>query len=194
MAENKERPGIFVGWVHNGEKSFEVIPKTMYGDLLYKLMMEDGVHPGAIFISKMTMCNWVAPDYHKGCRQVWLGDFWDEINNIDSPAAYYEKPKYKVEKRQPETKYGWLAPDGRFFRCGYGGHSNLADKIVGDIEYVANPERLLEEKGWAKVLTGGSFNKTYAIGMGYDRKLTDAQLKELERMGTDDIYIGSWFL
>jgi hypothetical protein len=94
----------------------------------------------------------------------------------------------------PTTKYGWIAPDGRFFRCDYGGHSNLADKIVGEIQHVRNPERHLEDLGWAKILHGGSTGKVYAIGMGLDKKLTDAQLKTLQMDGLDDSFGISYLL
>ena len=182
MVENKERPGLFVGWVHNGEHSFEVIPTSMYGELLRKLMLDEGVHPGAIFISKMTMCNWIAPEFHKGCRQVWLGEFWKELNNIGSPEAYYEKPKYKEEKREPETKYGYISPDGRYFHCEYFGHSALEREIVGKLEKIDNPQEYLYEKGWLCIYHDPFGKGTYAIAMGYKKHMTDAQLKMLERL------------
>ena len=177
MNSNKEKPGIFVGWVHNGEKSFEVIPTSMYGDLLRKLMLEQGVHPGAIFISKMALCDWVDPSSHKGCRCVWLSEFWDEINNIDSPEAYYEKPKYKEEKRKPETKYGYISQDGRYFHCEYFGHSALEREIVGKLEKIDNQQQYLYEKGWLCIYNDPFAKGTYAIAMGYKKHMTDEQLK-----------------
>ena len=93
--KNQERPSLFVGWVHKGRKSFEVIPESQYGALLKKLLLEKHVHPGAIFISKMTICHWISPNYHKGCNGVSVYSFWDEINNLNSPDAYYTEPKLK---------------------------------------------------------------------------------------------------
>jgi hypothetical protein len=43
--KNQERPSLFVGWVHKGRKSFEVIPESQYGALLKKLLLEKHVHP-----------------------------------------------------------------------------------------------------------------------------------------------------
>lgn len=100
--KTKERPSLFVGWVHKGRKSFEVIPESQYGALLEKLLLEKHVHPGAIFISKMSICHWIDPNYHKGCKGVSVYSFWDEINNLDSPDAYYKEPKLKRKLSHPK--------------------------------------------------------------------------------------------
>lgn len=35
---NKERPSIFIGWVHKGKKNFEVIPESKVEALLKKVV------------------------------------------------------------------------------------------------------------------------------------------------------------
>ena len=178
----KERPSLFVGWVHKGRKSFEVIPESQYGALLTKLLIEKKVHPGAVFISKMSICHWIDPKYHKGCKGVSVYSFWDEINNLDSPDAYYKEPKLKKEVKVPEAKYGYIAPDGRYFQCKYFGHSDLERKIVGELEEVDNPQEYLYDKGWLCIYHDPFGKGQYAIAMGYRKHMTDAQLKRLDAL------------
>ena len=182
MAKRKEKPDLFVGWVHKGKTSFEVIPSSMYEGLLQKLLVDKGIHPGAIFISQMTVCHWIAPKYHKGKKTVWIGDFWDEINGINSPAAYYEEPKYSVEKKTAETKYGYISPDGRYFQCEYFGHSSLAREIVGKLEKIDDPAEYLYSRGWLCIYHDPFNRGNYAIAMGFRQHMTEAQLKMLDML------------
>ena len=178
--KSKERPSLFVGWVHKGRKSFEIIPESQYGSLLEKLLLEKKVHPGAIFISKMTVCHWIDSKYHKGQKHVSVYTFWDEINNLDSPDAYYKEPKLKKEVKPPESKYGYISPDGRYFQCEYFGHSTLACKIVGELEKISDPQEYLYDKGWLCIYHDPYHNGQYAIGMGYKKHMTDKQLHMLD--------------
>lgn len=180
--KNKERPSLFVGWVHKGRKSFEIIPESQYGALLEKLLLEKKVHPGAVFISKMSICHWIDPNYHKGCKGVSVYSFWDEINNLNSPDAYYKEPKLKKEVKPPETKYGYISPDGRYFQCEYFGHSALERKIVGELEKVDNPQQYLYDKGWLCIYHDPFGHGQYAIAMGYKKHMTDEQLKRLDTL------------
>ena len=137
-----------------------------------------------------------------------LYDFYNKVSGSiyecdgDNPSiipthmkgVYTSEVPVPVEKEKPVEKYGWIAPDGRFFGCSYGGHSNLARKIVGDMEYVFNPERHLEDKGWVKILTGTERRGKYTIGMGVNKKLTDNQIKTLQRMELDNSYGISYYL
>lgn len=93
-----------------------------------------------------------------------------------------------VKPDEPEMKYGWIAPDGRFFGCDYGGHSSLAGKICGKVQDVSDPERHLEELGWAKVLSGNWHRTQYTIGMGANKKLTDSQMRTIQDKGLEHAY------
>ena len=72
--------------------------------------------------------------------------------------------------------------------CGYGGHTSEARRIVGEIRDIRDPERHLENLGWAKVFKGLEARERYSVGMGEGKKLTDAQLVELQRMGLDNAH------
>ena len=178
--KSKERPSLFVGWVHKGRKSFEVIPESQYGSLLEKLLLEKGVHAGAIFISKMTLCHWIDDRYHKGNKHVSVYTFWDEINNINSPETYYKEPKLKKEPKPSDSKYGYISPDGRYFHCEYFGHSTLEREIVGKLEKIDNPQEYLYDKGWLCIYHDPFGTGQYAIAMGHRKHMTNEQLRMLD--------------
>ena len=105
-----------------------------------------------------------------------------------------EEKKVPETREQEKPKYGWIAPDGRYFQCDYGGHSHLATKIVGEMEAVLDAELHLEEHGWAKIFKPLPTRERYAVGMGTDQRLTDRQLATLKRLGLDSAYGVSCFL
>lgn len=179
-----ERPSIFVGWVHKGHKRFEVIPESQYGSLLRKLLLEKHVHPGSIFISKMTLVHWIDADYHNGNKHVSVYSFWKEIENLNSPDAYY-KPlplKHEATREEPKDNYGYISPDGRYFQCNYWGHASLEREIVGNLEKIDNPQQYLYDKGWLCIYHDPFGKGKYAIAMGKRHSMTDAQLKMLMRL------------
>lgn len=46
----------------------------------------------------------------------------------------------------PDSEYGWLAPDGTFYGCSYASHEDVA------VFYFGEPDELdLEKKGWVKI-------------------------------------------
>lgn len=178
--KQKERPSLFVGWIHKGRKSFEIIPESQYVALLEKLLLEKHVHPGAIFISKMTICHWIDDKYHKGCKHVNIYNFWDEINNLDSPDAYYKAPSLKKKPKPSGSKYGYISPDGRYFQCEYFGHASLEREIVGELEEVDNPQQYLYDKGWLCIYHDPFGHGQYAIAMGHKKHMTNEQLHRLD--------------
>ena len=178
----------------DGERKWEAVEKNKTMGFLEKIITA-GVHPATVLCEwNPLMFRWVFPKYHKDVSDVTFRKVNEEIYGTEPIKSNHKPVDVAPNKKPPVFKWGWLAPDGRLFRCDYGGHSNLADKICGEIQHIANPERHLEEMGWAKILHGGSFGKRYAVGMGIDKKLTDAQLKTLQQIGNEDIYIGPWFL
>lgn len=183
MSKNKERPEIFIGWVHKGRKNFEVIPESKVESLLKKLFFEKGVHPGAVFMSKMTIVKWLSPQFHRGRNDVNIYKFYEQLAEINDPNCYYKEPNLKSTPRKSETKYGYVSPDGRYFHCEYFGHSTLEREIVGKLEEVSNPQQYLYDKGWLCIYHDPFHNGTYAVQMGYRKKMTDEQLKTLERLG-----------
>lgn len=181
---------IFMWETKRGTRKWEAVQKGQVKGFLEKLLNE-GARPATIMISyNPLLWHWVFEEYHKGLSDVSWNNINEEIYGSEPVKTKRAPLDVPVEKPKPVMKYGWLAPDGRFFKCDYGGHSNLASKIVGDITYIANPERHLEENGWAKILSGTSWGKQYCVGMDYGKKLTDNQIKTLQQMGTEDIHIG----
>ena len=176
-----------------GERKWEALKKNQIIGFLEKLL-NGGVHPATVMFSFNPIIHWAWKEYHGGVSEVSMQNINEEICGTAPVKSKHEPVNVPERESRIVTKYGWIAPDGRYFKCDYGGHSNLADKIVGDIQKIYNPERHLEDLGWAKVLSGGSTRKRYAIGMGLDKKLTDAQLKTLKREGLEDSYGISFLL
>lgn len=181
-------PYVFLWEDKNGERHWEAVADGQTSGLLERLI-NSGVNPATVMCGySPIMFHWVFKSYHNGLSDVYFSKVNEEIYGTE-PVKNKRKPiDIPVEKKPEPMKYGWLAPDGRFFNCEYGGHSNLASKIVGDIQYIANPERHLEELGWAKILSGSINRSRYTVGMDYGKKLTDAQLKTLIKMGLDKSY------
>lgn len=180
---------VFMWERPDGERCWEAVEKAQVGGFLEKLLNE-GVHPATVMVGYAPILfHWVWKEFHKGLSDVNFHKINDEICGAEYVVESRHKPvDVPVEREKPAAKFGWLSPDGRFFGCDYGGHSRLADRIVGDIQYVADPERHLEDLGWAKILSGSHSGKRYAIGMGLDKKLSDAQIKTLGRLELDDAY------
>ena len=56
---------------------------------------------------------------------------------------------------------GWIAPDGKFFQCGFQGHIRLADDLMEAGIFASknfNTERKLEQSGWIKLSANGILN------------------------------------
>lgn len=182
MQVKDERPSLFVGWIHKGKKQFEVIPESKYESLLKKLFFEKGVHPGAVFISKMTLCHWIDADYHKGKKHVNIYDFYKQLAEINEPKCEYKQLDLKSTPKKDTPNYGYISPDGRYFKCDYYGHSSLEREIVGKFQEIDNPQQYLYDNGWLCIYHD-PFNKgTYAIAMGRRKSMTNEQLKMLDRL------------
>lgn len=179
---DRERPSIFIGWVHKGRKNFEVIPESKVESLLKKLFFEKGVHPGAVFISKMTICNWISPKFHKGCKSVNIYKFYEQLAEINDPVCEYKEPNLKSIPKKESPNYGYVSPDGRYFHCDYWGHASLEREIVGEVEKIDNPQQYLYDKGWLCIYHDPFAKGTYAVQMGYKKSMTNAQVKTLERL------------
>lgn len=171
----------------DGVRRWEAVREKQVNGFLEKLI-NDGVHPATVIAGyNPILFHWVWKKYHRGLSDVFFGRIDAEIYGTEPVEESKHKPVDVPEtKEKPETKYGWIAPDGRYFNCDYGGHSSLARKIVGEIQDIADPERHLEALGWAKVFKGVEARERYTVGMGERKKLTDAQLKTLQREGLDN--------
>lgn len=73
----------------------------------------------------------------------------------------------------PNSKYGWISPEGKFYGCDYAKHRDLAEW------YFKKNERQLESEGWIKVFRDSFDRKT----VWYSEKsfITEAQKNTLEQ-------------
>lgn len=153
-------------------------------------LLSNGVNPATVMIAYNPMLfHWVWPQFHThGLSDVHFQNINEEIYGDSPKKSNYKPVDVPVEPAKIEEKYGWIAPDGRFFKCKYGEHYDLAKKIVGELECVRDPEQHLENLGWAKIYKGIEEREIYSVGMGYGKKLTDSQFKTLQREGFENSY------
>lgn len=179
---------VFMWEEPNGERRWEAVTEKQYVGFLEQLL-NSGVHPATVMVAYAPMLfHWVWRKFHKGPSDVNFHKINEEIYGTEPVEESKHKPVNVPVTEKRETKFGWLAPDGRFFGCDYGGHTSLAGRIVGEIQDVFDPERHLENLGWAKVFRGPDARERYSVGMGEGKKLTDAQLRELQRMELDNAH------
>jgi len=79
------------------------------------------------------------------------------FNALEEPPPPPPPPPAEAEI---STDCGWLAPDGRFYACGYGAHLDLAHRLNEHVE-TSNSELRLEKLGWAKIQSGQVFLDNY---------------------------------
>lgn len=171
----------------DGKRCWEAVKDDQMNGFLQKIIRE-GALPATVMVAYAPMLfHWVWKKFHKGLSNVDFNRINEEIYGTE-PVGEHKPVDVPVEKKKPEMKFGWIAPDGRFFGCDYGGHTSLAREIVGEIQRISDPEQHLEGLGWAKVFSGTGTGKRYTVGMGVEKKLTDDQLRTLQKMGLDDAY------
>lgn len=177
----------------DGKRHWEAVKEEQYTGFLEQLL-NSGVHPATVMVAYAPILfHWVWKKFHKGLSGVYFQKINEEIYGTEPTPDSAHKPVDVPVEKKPETKFGWIAPDGRFFGCGYGGHTSEASRIVGEIQDIRDPERHLENLGWAKAFKGVDARERYSVGMGTGKKLTDAQLEELQRMGLDNAHgISLW--
>lgn len=178
-----------VCWEENGIKKWEMITKKDLNGFLMELLQSVEVDHRTIFIIPTTMMEgiWLVPDSHKSNRV----DFYHFFEDYGIPYVcprFSEQTKKVVqeleEKHGPETKYGFVSPDGRYFHCDYQGHSTLAYNICFGLVDTNNAELYLEEHGWCKIYKPLGYRQ-YCIYIGENHGLTNEQVKTLIEMGLD---------
>lgn len=176
-------------WTEKSVQKWAMIKDKDFQEFGMELLTNKHIDPHTIFIiptHSILSGLWLAPEKHKSNRV----DFFRFYEDFGTP---YEKPKIsreneefvKKKKVESDTKYGFISPDGRYFHCGYQGHSNLADNICFGMVETNNPERYLEEHGWCKIFKS-LFHDKYSVYVGGKHTLTDAQMKTLIRMELDN--------
>jgi hypothetical protein len=95
--------------------------------------------------------------------------------------AYENMPPEAVEIEQmyayrylldPWAYEGWLAPDGKFYGCGFYAHDDLGYSLL------RKSPGMLESEGWVRVHAS-----SFMTGRDYGREITKRQMSSLEKMG-----------
>lgn len=179
---------VFMWEAPDGSRHWEAVQEKQIRGFL-EMLINEGVHPATVMVAYAPILfHYVWKEYHKGLSDVSFQTINRDIYGTE-PVESNHQPVQVRETPEPEKpKFGWIAPDGRYFQCDYGGHHHLATKIVGEMERVWDVERHLEDHGWAKIFKSYEYRTRYAVGMGEGQKLTDAQIKTLQGMGLDNAY------
>ena len=141
------------------------------------------------FKEKGLRTGWRLDDKHNDW--VWGYDIYQEIKSnpenfliveakdyvhLQMTKEYKEKWKeYVLSAIKPESRLGWVAPDGTFIGCDYRDHAFIAE------EYLHSSEESLEEQGWCKLYAfpADKFVHWYTKNL----HLTQAQEEVLQRHG-----------
>ena len=96
--------------------------------------------------------------------------------------------KSEAERREKlDSKYGFISPNGKYYRCEFEGHHNLAYDICTyryDIDVNEDPERYLEEHGWCKIFRPFEHDQRYAVYVS--DKITKEQYEALRKLGLEN--------
>ena len=104
-------------------------------------------------------------------------EWWDRLDEIRNQFEFDFPPEAELK-----VSGGWLAPDGKFYPCGYMQHLGEAYHLALVHYNSDDGEKVLEEKGWAKIYSDGlvflwySLDHVRAFG---DTKYTQAQINTL---------------
>lgn len=161
-------------WKENGQQ-WQVLPEQNIEEFLKNLIEDRKVDPATIIaIPGTSEAHWLFPSCHNGQRMFL-------IKNIDKQVT----PSVPMKCQQNQKSYeiqehlGWIAPDGRYFQCGYGGHSALATQIVGSLTPIDDASKYLEDHGWVAVFRNPLRGKRYMVGMGKNHQMNDKQAQTL---------------
>lgn len=178
-------------WEEKNIKKWDMIKEQDSDTFLMNLLQNPKADKHTIFIipcSGFVSGIWLWKDTHKSSRV----DFWDfhkEYGTKYKPPVVKEENKEVLnelhERKSNHTKYGWISPEGKYFHCGYQGHSSLAGKICFGMIETDNAERYLEEHGWCKIYKS-LLEDDYHVYVGGSYVITDAQMKKLIELNLDN--------
>lgn len=108
---------ILVCYEENMIKKWDMIKDSDRNGYLLDLMQRPEINLHSIFIMPTNFISgiWLYPKSHKSNR-VDFGDFFKDYGQEYVAPEISERSK-QIEKAvtKPETKYGWISPDGRYF-------------------------------------------------------------------------------
>ena len=184
MSNKRRRPSFIVAWrTKNGRNQWEAVTRDEFGPFVYYLETEKNIPKASIHFHQLTIAHWIHPELHKDCRQVWVGDICEEIFG-DKDGIYVPPPVEPIKKEKDTSpNYGYVSPEGEYYKCAYGGHSSLEDELVGKMNKYENAQRVLFDRGWLCIYHDPFAHGSYAIAMGHRKEMNNRQLKCLERLG-----------
>lgn len=187
MHDKSKKPTsyVFLWQQADGTRRWDAIPEDACQEFLEKILEEDAVPASVMAAYAPILFHWVWPKFHNHLSDVEFPRIDRDILGSQTEATGMDAKPRNGASLPEQSKFGWLAPDGRYFHCEYTGHMDEARHIVGELQRIDDPERHLEDLGWAKIYHNGSYAGTYAVGMGPGHTLTDQQVLALQRLGLD---------
>lgn len=173
--------GIFLWEDPDGTRNWEAYASWDELKPMIAAQLNHGADPAKMMIS--AEINWLFPGTHKGRKTVWRNDILDICNHTVIGTA---APASETTSKCTTSELGWISPDGRFFPCEYGCHTEKAREIIGQFKPVSDPRWYLEAKGWLAIYKNPVAEKSLAIGMAREYPhISDRQLQTLQRLGID---------
>lgn len=176
--------GIFLWEEQDGTRKWEAYASWDELKPLIETQLSQGADPAKMMLS--VGLNWMFPGTHKGRKTVWMNDILDICNHVVVGTA---ASPLNMTPQHEESELGWISPDGRFFPCVYGKHTEKAREIVKSLNLaddVNDAPLYLEENCWLAVYKNPVEGKSLAIGMAREcPRISDRQLQTLQRLGID---------
>lgn len=174
--------GIFLWEEADGARNWAAFTCEDELKQLLSELLKRSADPAKMMLDTGTV-SWMFPSLHSGRKAVWKKDILD-IRNRSVVQTAAQAPAASTHE---ESEIGWVAPDGRFFPCGYGCHAEKAREIIGRLKPVSDPRWYLETKGWLAIYKNPMAGKSIAIGMAREYpRITDRQLQTIQRLGLED--------
>ena len=146
---------VFLWEEPDGKRCWEAVKEEQYTGFLVQLLNR-GVHPATVMVAYAPILfRWVWKKFHKGLSDVCFLKINEEIYGTEPAPENAHKPVDVPVEQKPETKFGWIAPDGRFFGCGYGGHTSEARRMSERFGTYATRSATL------KILGGQRYSKAW---------------------------------
>ena len=198
-------PHLLLWETEEGIHDWKALASTTDVMQFLEYLVRSGVDPAKIMTVPMSIY-WIFPKYHNNRRKVNVAELVDEgaLEKLKQEAKEGEllRQQRLEEQSTPEvdTDLGWLSPDGRYFKCGYGGHSQMARDIAGKMAPTKDAQTFLENNGWFAIYESPVSGKSLGIGSGVKNRkqrsrLNDKQLEKLQQLGiADKIFNLSWYL
>lgn len=190
----KQRPKDLVCYKEGRTQKWIMTSEENNEEILMELMLNPKVDNSTIFIipvyGMMFGGIWL---YGHENRRLDFKKFFEEFGKKQPTIQVSDYAKEIVAKSEAErrekldSKYGFISPNGKYYRCEFEGHHNLAYDICTyryDIDINKDPERYLEEHGWCKIFRPFEHDQRYAVYV--NDKLTKDQYKTLQELGLEN--------